>query len=275
MLNRPTLTIVTSDTRAAFQNQVIRGFQEVTEPAGHAIRVVDVTTSPRGRAFDSESQGFLVIGQAVPDKALIHLYARGVPISLISHQVPPYPIPSVMFNNAQGMGMLVRHLVEGCERRRLVYMGGLPRQFDEVQREMSFRDELRRYQLDLPDRYVLRGNLSPDIAIQAMASFISARHPFDGIVAADYVIAQAAAATVRGMGYLVPSDVSVVGFGDAPDAERAGITTVAADVSELGRRAARQLLNQIDGLKIRGVTTLSLEMVVRESCGYYYVGAGS
>ncbi len=274
MQNRPRLTVITNDQRAVFQSLVIRGFREVAEPQGFPIRVVDTMHNPTSQALAEDSGGFLVIANAVPDKQLIHLYARGTPMSLISHQLPPYPIPSVMFNNMQGIRLLVDHLVDGCGRRQIVYMGGIPQQFDAAQREMAFRRELLRYGIDIPDHYLLCGDFSPDVAIQAMASFVRAGHPFDAVLAADYIMAEAVAATLRSQGIRVPSDVSVVGFGDAADAERAGITTVAADVSELGRRAARQLISQIDGLKIRGVTTLSVEMMIRESCGYHYIGTG-
>jgi DNA-binding LacI/PurR family transcriptional regulator len=272
MPNRPRLTIVTNDQRAVFQSLVIRGFREVAEQQGFPIRVVDTLHNPTSQALSDDSGGFLIIANAVPDKQLIHLYARGVPLSLISHQLLPYPIPSVMFNNNQGIGLLVKHLVENCGRRQIVYMGGIPQQFDASQREMAFRREMLRYSLYVPEHYLLRGDFSPDTAIRAMAAFVAAGHTFDAVLAADYVMAEAVAATLRGMGIRVPSDVSVVGFGDAADAERAGITTVAADVSELGRRAARQLISQIDGLKIRGVTTISVEMMIRESCGYNYIG---
>jgi DNA-binding LacI/PurR family transcriptional regulator len=59
--------------------------------------------------------------------------------------------------------------------------------------------------------------------------------------------------------------VAVVGFGDGPEAAQAGLTTVAADITELGRRAARQLIGQIEGLRIRGLTLLSTELIERES----------
>jgi DNA-binding LacI/PurR family transcriptional regulator len=36
-------------------------------------------------------------------------------------------------------------------------------------------------------------------------------------------------------------------------------------VTELGRRAARQLIGQIEGLRIRGLTLLSTELIERES----------
>ncbi len=70
---------------------------------------------------------------------------------------------------------------------------------------------------------------------------------------------------IRASGRRIPLDVAVVGFGDAPEAAQAGLTTVAADVSELGRRAARQLIGQIAGLRIRGLTLLSTALIERES----------
>lgn len=68
---------------------------------------------------------------------------------------------------------------------------------------------------------------------------------------------------IQAAGLRVPEDVAVVGFGDGPEAARAGLTTVAADVVELGRRGARQLIGQIEGLRIRGLTLLSTELVER------------
>ncbi len=63
----------------------------------------------------------------------------------------------------------------------------------------------------------------------------------------------------------VPQDVSVVGFGDGPEARAAKLTTVAADVEELGRRAAKQVVHQMKGGKISGVTTLSVRLIERNT----------
>ena len=59
--------------------------------------------------------------------------------------------------------------------------------------------------------------------------------------------------------------VPVVGFGDGTEAAQSGLTTVAANITELGQRGARQLMGQIDGLKIQGITLLSVDLIVRES----------
>ena len=69
---------------------------------------------------------------------------------------------------------------------------------------------------------------------------------FDSIVACDYVMAIAVLEVLRSSGIAVPGAVSVVGFGDNPQAEAAGLTTVAASITELGACAARQLLSQLN-----------------------------
>jgi DNA-binding LacI/PurR family transcriptional regulator len=61
----------------------------------------------------------------------------------------------------------------------------------------------------------------------------------------------------------VPDEVQVAGFGDGVEAAEAGLTTVAADVVEQGRRGVRQLIGQMEGLRMRGVTVLNTSIVAR------------
>src|SRR5690606_24182799 len=94
---------------------------------------------------------------------------------------------------------------------------------------------------------LLTGDFTPERAGQALQAFMGAGGQFDSVVAADYLMAIAAQRTLRAAGVKVPEEVAVVGYGDGPEAEAAGVTTVAADVVELGMRAARQLVAQLEG----------------------------
>ena len=98
-----------------------------------------------------------------------------------------------------------------------------------------------------------------------MREFLASGAAFDAVVASDYLMAEAAMHEIQMSGRRIPDEVAVVGFGDGPEAALAGITTVAADVTELGRRAARQLIGQINGLRIRGLTLLSTELIERDT----------
>ena len=157
--------------------------------------------------------------------------------------------------------------MNGCGRSQLVFVGGIPEQSDSVLRETAFRRELLRHNISLPENHFLRGDFSPEVAVEAMRAFLRAGNRCDGIIAADYMMAIAIIDDLGAQGIDVPGQVSVVGFGDAPAAEQAGLTTVAANVRELGRRAAHQLIGQIQGLTMRGVTTLSVELMIRQTCG--------
>jgi len=78
-------------------------------------------------------------------------------------------------------------------------------------------------------------------------------------------MAIAALETLSAHGYRVPEEIAVVGFGDGAEAQAVGLTTVAADIVSLGQQGARQLLGQIDGLHIEGITMMSTHLVVRST----------
>ncbi len=268
-----TLGIVTNDRDNIFQHAVINGIQEVADRSHYAVEVCSVTNeSQSSSAFLAELtrfDGLLVIVNCLSDDILRHLYHHGKPISLVSHRVPDLAIPAVVSNNQQGIAELVYHLVKRCQRRDIVFIRGLMDQTDAQERELAFRQELIRHNLPILPSLFLRGDFVPDIAADSVQALISSGAHFDSIVAADYVMAITALEVLRGAGITVPGDVSVVGFGDSRQAEAAALTTVAASITELGACAARQLISQINHLRIRGVTMLSVRLMVRETCGYH------
>jgi DNA-binding LacI/PurR family transcriptional regulator len=119
---------------------------------------------------------------------------------------------------------------------------------------------------NLPEARRLRGDFDPDTASASLEALLATGAEFDALVAADYLMAVAALDVLRRAGRRAPEEVSVAGFGDGDAAQAAGLTTVAANVVEQGRRAARQLIGQIRGLRIRGLTVLSTELVLRATC---------
>jgi DNA-binding LacI/PurR family transcriptional regulator len=261
--------VITNNRQGVFQRLILEGFGGTAAKRGYDLLVDSLNENPdRAVRLDpARVDGLLVIANAVPDDFMRDVYRRGIPLSLVSYQVPDTPIPVVMSNNAQGMAQLVAHVVKRCGRRRLVFIRGILGQSDGRQREAAFRHELLRYNLDVPEEFFLHGEFTPDVAAASVRELIQRGASFDAIIAADYLMAIAAVDELRAAGLDVPGDVSVVGFGDAPEARQAGLTTVGADIRELGKRSAYQLISQIEGLHIRGMTVLSVELVIRQTCG--------
>lgn len=262
----PALCVLTNNPDQVFQRSVIAGVREEADAHGYPVSVCVYDT----HQIKSVSQfaGIIAIANAVPDDVLRTFYHEGKPLSLISHQISNCPVPTVASNNAQGIVELVRYLVEERGRRNLIYVRGLPEQLDAQQRERAYREELIRREMPIREDYFLRGDFEPSVAVESLQALLADQKgelPFDAVLSADYMMGIAIVEALRRAGIAVPEQVSVVGYGDGAEAEAANLTTVAANVTELGRCAVRQVMHQVAGKRISGATVLSTRLVMRET----------
>ncbi len=269
MAQRPAIAIVTNNPAEVFQRDVIVGAEAVLLEHGYNTTIITVpepVANLDGLSDIADAAGVLVIANCVPDNVLHDLYATGVPLSLVSHRVPHTPIPAVIPDNLDGIASLMHYIIVHCGRHKPAFIRGDMAQNDGIMRDRAFRQALMRHNIDIPDSHILRGDFIPSVAADSLREFLAHEPDFDVLIVSDYLMAAAALDVLREHGIAVPAAVSVVGFGDGPEAAKAGITTVAADVVVLGRRAARQLIGQMQGLTINGFTVLSTELVERETC---------
>ena len=263
------LLVITNAADRVFQRSILSGAQEIGSARGLRVGVLEVPRRTRAahalEALERPPAGVLLVADVLPDEAVDRLVRRGVTLTLVSHRIEGLEVPSIMHDNEHGIGLLAAHLLDDRGRSRPVFLRGSPRQLDARQREEAFRRECMRRSPDLAAPVFLRGDFEPDTATASLARHLDDGGRVDALLGADYPMAIAAADLLRSRGLRVPEDVAVAGFGDAPEAEAAGLTTVAADVVELGRRAARQLVGQMDGLEVRGLTLLSTTLAARAS----------
>jgi len=266
----PVLGIITNDRRAVFQRNIITGVTDLAEKKGFTVIVDSVAEDPlhpRPISLDLTGlAGLLVIANVLSDATLREIYATGLPISLISHYLRDAPIPAIISDNTLGIAQLVDYLVNRCGCQKIVFIQGNMEQKDGIKRDLAFRQELIRHDLEISDDFFLVGGFVPEKARANLAQFLQTAPDFDAVLASDYLMAVAAIDVLTEHGFSVPEDVCVVGFGDGPEAIERGLTTVGADVIEVGRRGARQLIGQIEGLHIRGLTVLSTVLVERATC---------
>lgn len=259
--------IITNDATNVFQRQVITGIQRVTQQKGYQVTIDSIApegSETRPISLDMNAlSGVLVIANVLSDAMLRDLYQSKKPLSLVSHRVPNTPIPSVIPDNAGGINALVDYLVKQRGKRRIAFIQGDMTQNDGIERTTAFKKQLMRHNIDIDEALFLRGDFVPSIAQESMQAFLNQDIPFDAVAGADFLMAIEALHILR---QNAQDHICVVGFGDGPEANQAGLTTVGVDVEEIGMRAARQLIGQIEGLPIRGVTLLSTNIVERESC---------
>jgi DNA-binding LacI/PurR family transcriptional regulator len=248
--------VLTNFPNEIFQQSVIEGAREIATLHHHSIEIYTIDGT-----LPYEMKGLLVIANMLSDERLTQIAAGGTAVSLISHQHER--LPSVVPNNHQGISMLMEHLFVERSKRKPLFIRGNIEQYDGRVRELAFEQEVMRY--NLREVYKIEGGFSARRAGDEIERFLHHPPDFDCVLAADHLMALAALKVLRENGYRVPEDIAVAGFGDSAESIEGQLTTVAADVVELGRRGARQLIHQMQGLRIRGQTLLSTTLVVRET----------
>jgi DNA-binding LacI/PurR family transcriptional regulator len=105
---------------------------------------------------------------------------------------------------------------------------------------------------------------------RAIAAFLAAEFKPTAVIAVSDMLAIGAIEQLKASGFKVPTDVSVAGFDDVPEASRIdpSLTTVRQDSEEKGRRAAKFLLEMLDGpVDESRHTVLQTQLIVRKSTG--------
>jgi DNA-binding LacI/PurR family transcriptional regulator len=265
------LLLITNNRERVFQRGIIEGATQIGRERGYRLDVLEMPR--RNEAAErledalASRAGVMLVADVLPDEAVARLHASGLPLTLVSHRVADLDVPAIMHDNRQGIALLCGELLDRRGCRNPVFIMGSGRQQDADEREEAYRRELMRRDLPIDESRFLPGQFEPEQAAAALAGFLADGGSLDGLLAADYLMAIACLAVLRSSGLDVPEDVAVLGFGDGPEAAAAGLTTVAADVVELGRRGARQVIGQVEGLRVRGLTLLSTTIVARDSTG--------
>lgn len=259
------IVLVARDAGGVFQAGVQQGAREVLEADGLTLEVLD---TPTGIEALAGATGVIALMNVLSAEDLLALDGQGIRLTLVSHSLPDGNLPAVMHDNRQGMGQLLAYLFadRGCTRPLL--LGGEPTQLDAIEREAAFREDLMRRGIDPDSCAAVTGDFDPRVAAERFEAYLGQGTAFDSVIAADFLMAIAILPVLErhGLGHL-----PIAAFGDGPEAAAAGITTVAADVVELGRRAARQLLGQLPGRNpgrpLSGTTVLATELIRRSAPG--------
>ncbi|HEX5618980.1 MAG TPA: substrate-binding domain-containing protein, partial [Solirubrobacteraceae bacterium] len=188
----------------------------------------------------------------VDDPRFALLEAAGLPVVVAGHPVSPCPFPAVETDHADGVRLVVEHLLE-LGHRSIGFAGG-PEHYEHVQARLG----------------VWRETL--DAAGVEPGPVVHAPRLLDGvtaIVTTSDVLATTLLAEARERGIDVPGALSLTGFDDSPLAALGSpsLTSVRIDYAGFGASAAAQLLAAIAGEPPPPYEPAAPELVIRESTG--------
>ncbi|MBE1491563.1 LacI family DNA-binding transcriptional regulator [Plantactinospora soyae] len=233
---------------------IARGVEDVLGAVGYNAWIVNTDNDPAREAAAVESmrsrnvEGYVFATARLEHPLLEQLAAAESPVVLVNRRAGRSDIPSVTADDATGVSLAMRHLVE-LGHRRIVHLAGPQGLSTGLSRLRAFRQALADHDLDnAPERLVVCRSFTESAGAEAVHGLLSAGVDFTAVLAGNDLLALGCYDALGEQGLRCPEDVSVVGFNDMPFIDKLSppLTTVRIPHYELGAEAARLLLEGLN-----------------------------
>lgn len=212
---------------------------------------------------EKKVDGIIVLGQ-VRSMYLNKLKNKRLPMVYLDFYDRNMEVPSVINDNVYGTYMLTNHLIEKGHKK-IAYVGSIDATASILDRYLGYYRSLVTHQISLNDSYILpdrdeRGYLiTIDFPEDMPTAFVC---NCDGT--AVQVMRQ-----LRGLGYKIPEDISVVGFDNYSaevDYSLPKLTTIEVNIEELTKNAVELIIRLINGERsLGGRKVISGKLILRDS----------
>ncbi len=174
----------------------------------------------------------------------------------------------VVVDDYAGAYNAVEHLIRtGCTR--IAYLGSTPQMPISNNRRMGYEDALKKHKLPV-DKNLMRVCDTVDQAIQIVPQMLESKVVPDAFFCINDEVGASCIQIAKSLGFKVPEDISVCGFTNSyiTNITYPRLTSVDQHGIEMGKVAARLLINRIEGKEIKdGIVSrlIKTELVVKES----------
>jgi LacI family transcriptional regulator len=262
--------LVTLDLTTQYGLEVLRGVADELASAELEL-LISATYQDGAREYDRVEfltrgvvDGVVLVAPVLDERTRTLLVERGLPFVVVDPRRLEIDVPRVLVHNYAGMLSATQHLLE-LGHRRIAYLGGNAEFESSAARQRAFLDAMQAARASAVA--VLTGDFTHRWGVDATTRLLADARPSAIVCAAD-VIAFGAIDAARAHGLEVPTDLSVVGFDDVPQAAQGfpGLTTVRQPLHDMGQRAARMLVETLEGSpRESNRLELPTELIVRRS----------
>lgn len=258
----------------SFFTAILNAVEEALFEAGYGMVMGDTRgDAARESHYDrlvrsGQVDGVLLFSGRMPAARFADLDAS-VPLTLVCNDIPGQSVPFVESANRDAARTMVEYLI-GVGHRRIGHITGPMRGPEADDRIAGYRDALEAAGIAFNPGLIWQGDYraksGADVAVR---DFLPMADRPTAVFAANDETAIGFIKAVRDAGLSVPVDVSVAGFDDIGYASLfdPGLTTMRQPRAELGRVAARILVDRMTGAgdPPSRITRLPCTLVVRES----------
>ncbi len=251
-------------TVEVFRRQLIAGIQAELSVRGFALALQFVAdlgeevAVHRRWAAEQRVDGVLLIDPCADDPRIAALDTIGLPAVMVGGTPQ---MRGVWADDAAAVTEVTDYLV-AAGHRRIARISGPDGMVHTVVRDAAFR----RARAEVT---IVRGDYTGAAGLRLTRELLARPDRPTAILYDNDVMAVAGLGAAREAGLAVPAELSVVAFEDSPLCQVVGppLTVVKRDIVDLGARAARMLLEIVEGGSPRSVRAATGRLVVRGSSG--------
>jgi LacI family transcriptional regulator len=267
----PTLALVFNDTdyiNSELQLMVQAGVQAEARKRGYDVVARWTHDADEIETTMRSVQAGILVGPHVRE-IVARIYSIGIPVVRTSGFPDPLEPIDIVTGPDHEAGAAVAKFLLDLGHRDIAYVHGAPRYRGRIERLYGVREVLERY----PDVTLHDMRFEPDRTFaQAFQSLRSGGTRPSAFFCAHDGLAVTVVSELLRLGYRIPEDVSVVGFGNFSSATQISpqLTTVTLPGQEMGAACVRLLDDKLTGRvsnDLRFRITVAGELVQRASTG--------
>ena len=262
--------VVVSDLRNQFYADLAAGVGQTLSAADYQMVLLPdhadtVRETIGARTFVAMRAAGVILTPAGREATSL-LVRNGIPVVEVDRRLADVPCDGVVVDNERGARVATAHLL-GLGHRRIALLVVETDWTSDAGRLRGYRQAHAEAGVPLDERLILP--LREEAAeTEGLIGQLLDEHRPTAIFAANNVLAEHAWRVLRDRGLRLPHDVSLVGFDDVRWMEMVdpGITAIAQPTVDLGRAAARLLVERANGFSGPPVTeTLPPSLILRGS----------
>lgn len=260
----------------AFFPEVIIGIQEVFINKGYQVLIMQsneshITELENIKTLENNMVDGMIISLSLETKNVDYykdLIKQGFPLVFFNRVSNELETSKVLFDDYKWAFFATEHLIyQGY--KKILHLGGPAGLVISQNRKDGFIDALRKHKIPFDESSIIETGFMISDGERVMEKLIVENNLPEAIFAVNDPSAIGAMKMLKKHGYKIPEDVALLGFTESKLAELIDppLTSVAQPTKEIGRTAAKLLLEQIEskGIFIPQTVILNGRLNVRES----------